>query len=92
MSLKSFLCTMAIFCGGYVSNTLLDEAVDAAEKYFRVQTSTYKTDSSGFRRLPHHRLALSNLSNGCRFPYRNFENAHLSTKFGNTTVFFVGSV
>jgi hypothetical protein len=48
MSLKSFLCTMAIFCGGYVSNTLLDEAVDAAEKYFRVQTSTYKTDSNGY--------------------------------------------
>ena len=48
MSLKSFLLTLAIFCGGYVSNTLLDEVVDAAEKYFRVQTSTYKTDANGY--------------------------------------------
>jgi hypothetical protein len=48
MSLKSFLCTMAIFCGGYASNTLLDGALDAAEKYFHVQTSTYKTDSNGY--------------------------------------------
>ena len=44
MSLKSFLLTLGIFCGGYVSNTLLDEAVDAAEKYFHFQTSTYKTE------------------------------------------------
>jgi hypothetical protein len=48
MSLKSFLCTMAIFCGGYLSNTILDEVVDAADKYFRVQTSTYKTDSNDY--------------------------------------------
>ena len=48
MDLKSFLCTMAIFCGGYASNTLLDGALDAAEKYFHVQTSTYKTDSNGY--------------------------------------------
>ena len=48
MSLKSFLFTLAIFCGGYVSNTLLDEVVDAAERYFRVQTSTYKTDANGY--------------------------------------------
>jgi hypothetical protein len=48
MSPKSFLCTMAIFCGGYVSSTILDEVVDAADKYFRVQTSTYKTDSNGY--------------------------------------------
>ena len=48
MSLKSFLFTLAIFCGGYVSNTLLDEVVDAAEKYFHFQTSTYKTDSNGY--------------------------------------------
>ena len=48
MSLKSFLCTMAIFCGGYASSTLLDGALDAAEKYFHVQTSTYKTDSNGY--------------------------------------------
>ena len=48
MSPKSFLLTLGIFCGGYVSNTLLDEAVDAAEKYFHFQTSTYKTDSNGY--------------------------------------------
>gem|GEM_PF-2383667 len=48
MSLKSFLCTMAIFCGGYAFSTILDEVVDAGEKYFRVQTSTYKTDSDGY--------------------------------------------
>ena len=48
MSLKSFLFTLAIFCGGYVSNTLFDEAVDAAQKYFHLQTSTYKTDSNGY--------------------------------------------
>jgi hypothetical protein len=48
MSLKSFLCTMAIFCGGYAFSTILDEVVDAGEKYFRVQTSTYKTDSNGY--------------------------------------------
>ena len=48
MSPKSFLLTLGIFCGGYLSNTLLDSAVDAAEKYFRVQTSTYKTDSNGY--------------------------------------------
>jgi hypothetical protein len=48
MTLKSFLLTLGIFCGGYISNTLLDEAVDAAEKYFRVQTSTYKTDPNGY--------------------------------------------
>ena len=49
MDMKSFLLTLGIFCGGYVSNTLLDEVVHAAEKYFRVQTSdSYKTDSSGY--------------------------------------------
>ena len=48
MSLKSFLFTLAIFCGGYVSNTLLDEAVDAAEKYFRVRTPSYTADSNGY--------------------------------------------
>jgi hypothetical protein len=39
MSPKSFLLTLGIFCGGYVSNTLLDEAVNAAEKYFHFQSS-----------------------------------------------------
>ena len=49
MDLKSFLLTLGIFCGGYVSNTLLDEVVGAAEKYFRVQTTdSYKTDSKGY--------------------------------------------
>ena len=48
MSIKSFLLTLAIFCGGYVSNTLLDNAVDAAEKYFHLSTATYKSDSSGY--------------------------------------------
>src|ERR1044072_3445213 len=37
MSPKSFLLTLGIFCGGYVSNTLLDEVVDAAEKYLHFQ-------------------------------------------------------
>jgi hypothetical protein len=48
MSLKSFLLTLGIFCGGYLSNTVLDGVVEAAEKYFHVQASTYKTDSSGY--------------------------------------------
>jgi hypothetical protein len=48
MSLKSFLFTLAIFCGGYLSNTLLDSAVDAAQTYFHFHTSTYKTDASGY--------------------------------------------
>jgi hypothetical protein len=49
MGLKSFLLTLGIFCGGYVSNTLLDNAVEAAEKYFRLRTSdSYKTDSNGY--------------------------------------------
>ena len=49
MDLKSFLLTLGIFCGGYVSSTLLDEAVATAQKYFRVQTSdSYKTDSNGY--------------------------------------------
>ena len=48
MSLKSFLLTLAIFGGGYASNTLLDTAVDAAQTYFHLQTSTYKTDSNGY--------------------------------------------
>jgi hypothetical protein len=49
MSLKAFLLTLGIFCGGYVSNTLLDNAVEAAEKYFRLRASdSYKTDSNGY--------------------------------------------
>ena len=48
MSPKSFLLTLGIFCGGYVSNTLLDEVVDAGEKYFHLKNSTDKTDSNGY--------------------------------------------
>ena len=48
MSIKSFLLTLAIFCGGYVSNTLLDSVLDAVEKYFHFSTTTYKTDSNGY--------------------------------------------
>ena len=49
MELKSFLLTLGIFCGGYVSNALLDTAVEATEKYFRLQVSdSYKTDSNGY--------------------------------------------
>jgi len=44
MSIKSFLLTLGIFCGRYVSNTLLDNALDAAEQYFHLSTSAYKTD------------------------------------------------
>jgi hypothetical protein len=47
MNPKSFLLTLGIFCGGYVSNTLLDSAVEAAQAYFQLTTSTYKADSSG---------------------------------------------
>jgi hypothetical protein len=32
----------------YVSNTLLDSAVEAAQAYFHLHTSTYKTDSSDY--------------------------------------------
>jgi hypothetical protein len=39
---------LAIFCGGYVSNTLLDGVVEAAERYFHLQMSAYKTDSKGY--------------------------------------------
>src|SRR5262249_23383767 len=48
MTIKSFLLTCGIFCVGYVSNTLLDSALEAAESYFHVQTSTYKIDSNGY--------------------------------------------
>ena len=48
MSMKSFLLTLAIFCGGYVSNTLLDNALAAAESYFHLSTKDYKTDANGY--------------------------------------------
>jgi hypothetical protein len=47
MSPKSFLLTLGIFCGGYVSNTLLDEVVDAAEKYLHFKTSKPKITNAG---------------------------------------------
>ena len=47
--LKSYLLALGIFCGGYLSNSLLDGVVGAAEKYFRVQIlDSYKTDSDGY--------------------------------------------
>jgi hypothetical protein len=48
MNPKSFLFALAIFSGGYLSNTLLDEVKDRAEKYFQIESSTYKTDSNGY--------------------------------------------
>ena len=48
MNPKSFVFALAICSGGYVSNTLLDEAKDRAEKYFQIESSTYKTDSNGY--------------------------------------------
>jgi hypothetical protein len=45
---KKAKLTVAIFGGGYASSTLLDRAVDAAQAYFHIQTSTYKTDASGY--------------------------------------------
>jgi hypothetical protein len=48
MSMKSFLLTLGIFCGGYASNTLLDNALAAAESYFHLSSSTYKTDANGY--------------------------------------------
>jgi len=48
VSVKSFLFSLAIFCGGYVYNTLLDGVVDAAERCFHVQMTTYKTDANGY--------------------------------------------
>src|SRR5262245_54247760 len=48
VSAKSFILTLGIFGGGYLSNTMLDEVVEAAERYFHVKTSAYKTDSNGY--------------------------------------------
>jgi len=50
MKLNSLLLmlTFGIFCGGYISNTLFDSALDAAESYFHLQTTAYKTDASGY--------------------------------------------
>jgi len=45
---NSFVFALAIFSGGYLSNTLLDEVKDRAEKYFQIESSTYKTDSNGY--------------------------------------------
>ena len=48
MTIKSFLLTCGIFCGGYVTNTMLDSALEAAESYFRIQPAAYKTDANGY--------------------------------------------
>jgi hypothetical protein len=60
MSPKSFLLALGIFCGGYVSNTLFDEVVDAAEKYFHLKDSTYKTDSNGYIICSPEKLKITN--------------------------------
>ena len=48
MTIRSFLLTCGIFCGGYVTNTMLDSALEAAESYFRIQPAAYKTDVNGY--------------------------------------------
>ena len=48
MTMKSFLLTCGVFCGGYVTNTTLDTALEAAESYFHVQPLAYKTDINGY--------------------------------------------
>jgi hypothetical protein len=48
MTMKSFLLTCGVFCGGYVTNTTLDTALEAAESYFHVQPAAYKTDINGY--------------------------------------------
>jgi len=50
MSLKSYLCALAIFCGGYVFNTLLDSAVEAAQAYFQLPHINLQ---NGFQWLHH---------------------------------------
>ena len=46
--MKSLLITLGIFCGGYISNTLLDDALEAAKRYFHLSTADYKTDANGY--------------------------------------------
>jgi hypothetical protein len=48
MTMKSFLLTCGVFCGGYVTNTTLDTALEAAESYFHVHPAAYKTDANGY--------------------------------------------
>jgi hypothetical protein len=48
MTMKFFLLTCGVFCGGYVTNTTLDTALEAAESYFHVQPAAYKTDINGY--------------------------------------------
>ncbi len=48
MTMKSFLLTCGVFCGGYVTNTAFDTALEAAESYFHVHPAAYKTDSNGY--------------------------------------------
>jgi hypothetical protein len=48
MTMKSFLLTCGVFCGGYVTNTTLDTAIEAAESHFHVHPAAYKTDANGY--------------------------------------------
>ena len=48
MNMKSFLLTFGIFCGGYISYTLLDDALAAAKSYFHLSVADYKTDANGY--------------------------------------------
>ncbi len=52
MTIKSFLLTCGVFCGGYVTNTMLDTALEAAESYFREHLAAYKTDINGYDMQP----------------------------------------
>ena len=42
------ILTCGVFCGGYVTNTTLDTALEAAESYFHVHPAAYKTDVNGY--------------------------------------------
>jgi len=48
MTMKSFLLTCGVFCGGYVTNTAFDTALEAAESYFHVHPAAYKIDANGY--------------------------------------------
>jgi hypothetical protein len=48
MTMKSFLLTCCVFCGGYVTNTTLDTALGAAESYFHMHPAAYKTGVNGY--------------------------------------------
>jgi hypothetical protein len=46
--MKSLLITLGIFCAGYISNTLLDDALEAGKRYFHLSTVDYKIDANGY--------------------------------------------